>query len=1153
MKFKKRKIILFAVVFFFGVIQIIFSQTVKDTIAIAQSSVSSEAPKGDDITVPKITYNSNGKVGSLIVPQKDGKQNVIQYYYTANGRVDYALNVTVSDSGEITSSRMAQAPLIKYGTQGKVDSLIIVNNEKKKNKIKYYYKDDGSIDYTAIVNNEEEEPADVPVKNQYLTVSQSEMGEDMYTYSYYTRDGILAYVATSTEQEDVAHFGEMEVSDVSLLLADIKDGTSMFICDKDGKIARRISRGSKAEMMRTPFDRYGLALSEHKHVKALKNEKGENVYTYSYYSPEGILRFTARSRRQEDVAHLDTMDINNAAVLMAQNEDLTILVCDSYGRIDYALLKETRKDIVLTPFQLSKMRLVMGDGENVTITTDRDGRHMYTYAYVTPEGILQFKATSTRQEDVAHLEWLLEGDKLRNLKAEDFRDRMFVEIYESYNEKPDDQVKQRAHYRISADGAVEYYQYKSAYSNEMIGTQYTITKNMSGKNVYTYSYYTPEGGLKFKAISTSQEDVAHLDGFDVLQPSPDILAEDVQVEVYESYIAKPENQKRQRIHYVITGDGTIEYYAYQNEYSDRILGVRLSIEKNKFRGNMYTHSYFIPEGILRFKASSIKKEDVTGLDNLNISNLDSNDLKEGMVVTDYESYVRPDGEKGVRIKRLINALRTVQYYRYRNDASDTLDGVKIAMKTKDETGNNRYIYSYYTADGALLFKAISTKEEDIANLDNLDVWNVVPKQLKSGVFIEVYGLYIAKPSDRVKERRIRHINANGLITYYRYQSDHSDTLVGKKVSAVTKNEVGEALYTCSYYNADDILLFKATAMNEEEIFNLDTLRFSAPEDLRNIIKEGMCISVYQSPMSSMEFIVDESHAGYLLYRLYTLKGDGENLLGEELLRNQKTGQRINKTYETYMPPGKKMESRIKFAQIIHPDGKEYWIYYHYCSESSNRVRGTATSMKQKDVARLQGVDFSRLMRRRRDISKVLKKGMSVQFYTKDGKRVQRQYKMKKYGEVVYSCYRYYLFGEREHIRISKWIVRKKGYYISRRFGMKQGTYSPPTKELLLGLTGRNRIPEIVTPLKDIKMKEGDQRVISIIAADPDNDPVKIHGANVPDFATLVDKGNGIGEIILSPTVNDAGIYLHVTVIVEDQHGVQVRDKFTIIVERSWKM
>ncbi len=69
---------------------------------------------------------------------------------------------------------------------------------------------------------------------------------------------------------------------------------------------------------------------------------------------------------------------------------------------------------------------------------------------------------------------------------------------------------------------------------------------------------------------------------------------------------------------------------------------------------------------------------------------------------------------------------------------------------------------------------------------------------------------------------------------------------------------------------------------------------------------------------------------------------------------------------------------------------------------------------------------------------------------------------------------------------------------------------------------------------------------NISASDPEGDPLTLAGLNLPDFATLVDNGNGTGFIRFTPGLDDIGVY-EVTVSATDNYTASAEAIFPLVI------
>ena len=99
--------------------------------------------------------------------------------------------------------------------------------------------------------------------------------------------------------------------------------------------------------------------------------------------------------------------------------------------------------------------------------------------------------------------------------------------------------------------------------------------------------------------------------------------------------------------------------------------------------------------------------------------------------------------------------------------------------------------------------------------------------------------------------------------------------------------------------------------------------------------------------------------------------------------------------------------------------------------------------------------------------------------------------------------------------------------------------------LRLRATDTNQVP-VLDSLEDQSLAEVDILDVGITAADADGDPLIFTLSGEPDFAALVDHGDGSATVNLTPGFDDAGVYPGVTVAVSDSFAADSKT-FTITV------
>lgn len=86
--------------------------------------------------------------------------------------------------------------------------------------------------------------------------------------------------------------------------------------------------------------------------------------------------------------------------------------------------------------------------------------------------------------------------------------------------------------------------------------------------------------------------------------------------------------------------------------------------------------------------------------------------------------------------------------------------------------------------------------------------------------------------------------------------------------------------------------------------------------------------------------------------------------------------------------------------------------------------------------------------------------------------------------------------------------------------------------LQTGPQGLVNNPPQLPAIPDQSLVEGDTRIVSVHATDPEGSPVRLSASGLPTFASFTDNGNGYGSLRLDPRSGDAGTYT-VTVTARD--------------------
>ncbi len=76
-------------------------------------------------------------------------------------------------------------------------------------------------------------------------------------------------------------------------------------------------------------------------------------------------------------------------------------------------------------------------------------------------------------------------------------------------------------------------------------------------------------------------------------------------------------------------------------------------------------------------------------------------------------------------------------------------------------------------------------------------------------------------------------------------------------------------------------------------------------------------------------------------------------------------------------------------------------------------------------------------------------------------------------------------------------------------------------------------PPDLAPINDIELPEGTALDVLVSAIDPDQDPISLVDAGLPDFASFTDNGDGTGTISLAPDFDDADVYPDASITASD--------------------
>ena len=90
-------------------------------------------------------------------------------------------------------------------------------------------------------------------------------------------------------------------------------------------------------------------------------------------------------------------------------------------------------------------------------------------------------------------------------------------------------------------------------------------------------------------------------------------------------------------------------------------------------------------------------------------------------------------------------------------------------------------------------------------------------------------------------------------------------------------------------------------------------------------------------------------------------------------------------------------------------------------------------------------------------------------------------------------------------------------------------------------------PPVLAAIGDLALDETDVRDVPVVATDVDDTSLTLTAANLPDFVTLADRGNGTGTLSLAPGYDDAGVRGPIVVTVTDMAGATDSEPISIVV------
>ncbi|MEE9350836.1 MAG: DUF1566 domain-containing protein [Thiotrichaceae bacterium] len=92
-------------------------------------------------------------------------------------------------------------------------------------------------------------------------------------------------------------------------------------------------------------------------------------------------------------------------------------------------------------------------------------------------------------------------------------------------------------------------------------------------------------------------------------------------------------------------------------------------------------------------------------------------------------------------------------------------------------------------------------------------------------------------------------------------------------------------------------------------------------------------------------------------------------------------------------------------------------------------------------------------------------------------------------------------------------------------------------------------PPVLNSIGNQTIQEGVTQVITISATDPDGDALNFSSPALPNFASLVDNGNGTATLTLTPQIGDAGSS-NITITVTDPTNTPVSETFSVDIAMS---
>ncbi|MEP6583199.1 MAG: PA14 domain-containing protein [Ginsengibacter sp.] len=119
------------------------------------------------------------------------------------------------------------------------------------------------------------------------------------------------------------------------------------------------------------------------------------------------------------------------------------------------------------------------------------------------------------------------------------------------------------------------------------------------------------------------------------------------------------------------------------------------------------------------------------------------------------------------------------------------------------------------------------------------------------------------------------------------------------------------------------------------------------------------------------------------------------------------------------------------------------------------------------------------------------------------------------------------------------------YYHVRAKGI--GGYTPYSNEV--SAITSNNAPSL-SPIANVMMRHSSSIAVSILAIDPDGDPINFTINNLPPFGSFTNTGYGKGTITFNPAVTQQGTYT-IQVVATDNHSGSTNISFTLTVNNNY--